>query len=98
MVLALRHDVRTPPDIESLYVPFFFTGDVERDYPSDQPFSMFYFECFFSDWAGIKASELSEQYCSESLNQDSVIYLDANMALDSHAKSALQKKVLVTQY
>lgn len=96
--LSLRHDVRTPPDIESLYVPFFFTGDVERDYPSDQPFSMFYFECFFSDWAGIKASELSEQYCSESLNQDSVTYLDANMALDSHAKSALRKKVLVTQY
>ncbi|WP_223975965.1 phosphoethanolamine transferase [Vibrio sp. B1FIG11] len=87
--LPLKHDVRTPPDIESLYVPFFFTGNRNIPDINHQPFSLFYFECFFSSWSGITTEELSEEYCGKSVNNDFIVYLDSNMAVRKQGKPEL---------
>ncbi|WP_045398606.1 sulfatase-like hydrolase/transferase [Vibrio campbellii] len=87
--LPLKHDVRTPPDIESLYVPFFFTGNRNIPDINHQPFSLFYFECFFSSWSGITTEDLSEEYCGKSVNNDFIVYMDSNMAVRKQGKPEL---------
>ncbi|MGR4990401.1 sulfatase-like hydrolase/transferase [Vibrio rotiferianus] len=92
--LPLKHDVRTPPDIESLYVPFFFTGNRNIPDINHQPFSLFYFECFFSNWSGITAQELSEDYCAKSVSNDFIVYMDSNMAVRTQRKAELNSDQL----
>lgn len=79
--MALKHDVRTPPDIESLKVPLFMTKDNSIEIPNDHPVSLFYFECLFSEWSGITALELQQDnYCDGKLISEEVKYLDSNMS------------------
>jgi len=52
--LALKHDVRNKPEIDSMHVPLISNTNLHLS----DPVSLFYFECIFSKWSGITAAEL----------------------------------------
>lgn len=103
--MSLKHDVRIPPNLDSLQVPLLMTGSLESlanqeiVIDSNRPFSLFYFECLFSAWSGISANELErEEYCANSLSNQDMIYLDANMSLrkEQAPKQAKEQSALDT--
>lgn len=85
--MALKHDVRLPPDLESLKVPLFISSQTRFKRNTfkpntHEPLSLFYFECLFSTWSGITAKELAENdYCVKKQATEEMVYLDANMSL-----------------
>ena len=58
--IPLKHDLRDNPDINSLKVPFFTSTDSKLKSKLNNPLSLFYFECIFSEWSGITAKELKD--------------------------------------
>jgi len=79
--MAFRHDMREQPDMDSLQIPFFTFKNSNLRMGAERVLSMYYFECIFSEWAGITASDLRDNnYCEKSLNNDSqIVYLDLKL-------------------
>jgi glucan phosphoethanolaminetransferase (alkaline phosphatase superfamily) len=77
--LPLKHDVRPDSALDSIHVPFISNMKIELD--TEKLVNLFYFECIFSMWSGIKATELSDEYCIAALKEEEVIYFDSNLSL-----------------
>ncbi|MGB0722050.1 MAG: phosphoethanolamine transferase [Gammaproteobacteria bacterium] len=81
--MPLRHDVRETPTLESLHVPLLVWGGEGLDLPADTLISLYYFECLFSRWSGIKARELEAGgYCDAAFQADQVSFLDSGMRVN----------------
>ena len=78
--IPLRHDVRETPETDSLKVPL-ITYPGEKLFNTQAPISLYYFECFFSVWAGISAAELGEDYCQNKITRSEIQYIDSNLIL-----------------
>lgn len=77
--IALKHDLREPPAVDSLKVPL-FTFPKSDLRTQDFPVSLYYFECLFSRWAEIAALELADDgYCVKALSSPEIVYIDSNM-------------------
>ena len=82
--IALKHDVRTPPDIDSLRVPMFTTPSITNHLNSAQAVPLFHFECIFTRWADISAKEISDNnFCEKAINAEHLTFLDANMKVQT---------------
>jgi glucan phosphoethanolaminetransferase (alkaline phosphatase superfamily) len=77
--IPLKHDVRKNPSIDSINVPLISNYDLNLN--PNHPINLFYFECIFSEWAGITTKELSIDYCNNSQNNNEVIFYDAHLNL-----------------
>ncbi|WP_371372667.1 sulfatase-like hydrolase/transferase [Thalassotalea aquiviva] len=81
-VLPLKHDVRTPPNLDSLKVPLFTfpKTDLLKNGTTKGFISLYYFECIFSSWSEITSTDLTDNdYCQKNINNDQVQFLDANL-------------------
>lgn len=84
--IPLKHDLREPPELDSLKVPL-FTFPKSDLHSRELPVSLYYFECLFARWAKISARELTEhEYCSKAMASEEVVYIDSNM---KHQRVAL---------
>jgi glucan phosphoethanolaminetransferase (alkaline phosphatase superfamily) len=82
--MSLSHDLRLPPKLSSLKVPLVISSKRELELEKYRGFSLFYFECIFSFWSGITASELTaDDYCKKAIGQSSITYVDSNMSVNS---------------
>ncbi|MBL4741240.1 MAG: phosphoethanolamine transferase [Sneathiella sp.] len=80
--LSLKHDGRKRPDIDSLNVPFFTFGKRTLSLEKDDPVSLLYFECIFSEWSGISAKELEEdKYCQDKLKSGKIQFINNSLEL-----------------
>lgn len=80
--IPLKHDVRDNPSLDSLHVPFFLYPREKMDISYEEPVSLYYFECIFSQWSGITAEELKGDYCKKALSSKVISYVDANLLLN----------------
>lgn len=80
--VPLMHDVRATPDIDSLKVPLFTYPKEDLGFSNTDPISLFYFECIFSAWSGITATELDQGYCADKLKPKKISYIDSNLLLN----------------
>lgn len=79
--MALKHDVRAVPNIESLRVPLLFYPSYEPPPELGSHLSLMKFLCVFAHWANIHADQINTQNC----RGDNVInYFDVNMKLNQH--------------
>ncbi|WP_331351945.1 phosphoethanolamine transferase [Cellvibrio sp. UBA7671] len=75
----LTHDNVDNPNLDSLHVPLIYS--VPSAIKQRTVFSLFYFECLFSEWAQVTADQLAENnYCS---NEDaaSIHFFDVKLML-----------------
>lgn len=80
--LYLRHDIRTPPALQSLRVPLLYHGTQTDLLRNDAIYNLFKFECLIAEWAMISAQELdANNHCQDVRTQDSVTFFDAKMTL-----------------
>lgn len=79
--IPFKHDVRNNPNIDSIKVPLFTHPKTKMNIKSDEVVSLYYFECIFSEWAGISAAELRNGYCNNALNKNEITFVDANLLL-----------------
>jgi len=77
--IPLKHDVRSNPNIDSIKVPLLTYPKTKMNIKTDEVVSLFYFECIFSEWAGISAAELRNGYCNNALNKKEISFLDSNL-------------------
>ena len=75
----LIHDVRRDPDIDSIKVPFFVYPKTQLSIQVNEVISLYYFECIFSEWSGISASELENGYCEDAMDKQEVVFVDSNL-------------------
>ena len=80
--VPMMHDVRANPDLDSLKVPLFTYPQKDLGFSSNDPISLFYFECIFSAWSGINATELDQKYCADKLTPKKITYIDSNLLLN----------------
>jgi glucan phosphoethanolaminetransferase (alkaline phosphatase superfamily) len=80
--VPLMHDVRATPDIDSLKVPLFTYPKEDLGFSNTDLISLFYFECIFSAWSGINATELDQGYCADKLKPKKISYIDSNLLLN----------------
>lgn len=76
--LALKHDVRNKPEIDSMHVPLISNTNLHLS----DPISLFYFECVFSEWSGITAAELNDSYCNSALQSKNIVFYAASLNLE----------------
>ncbi len=79
--VPLKHDVRRTPDIDSLKVPLIVYPKEETSVDTEEIVSLYYFECFFSEWSGISAAELRNGYCDAVFDGKKVDFVDSNLVL-----------------
>lgn len=80
--IPLLHDVRDNPSLDSIKVPFFTSPNSSLQLNTDKSVSLYYFECIFSSWSGITASELTkDNYCDIAMNDKKIKFVDTNLNL-----------------
>lgn len=82
--LYLKHDIRTPPSMQSLRVPLLYHGKRSGLLRNDVVYNLFKFECLIAEWAGISARELDTgNHCHDVRTENSVTFFDAKMILQT---------------
>jgi heptose-I-phosphate ethanolaminephosphotransferase len=79
--IPFKHDGRNPPSLDSISVPLLVApSDNNLSLDVTQPISLYYFECIFSSWAKITATELTQDnYCSNALNLAKITFVDSHL-------------------
>ncbi len=91
--LFLKHDIRTPPAMQSLRVPLLYYGEQNSFFENTKTYNLFKFECLMAKWAMISANELRENdHCVQTNEANTVTFFDAKLNLRTETVEKSTKK------
>ena len=75
--IDFKHDVRNNPSIDSVIVPLISNKKLDLS----DTVNLYFFECIFSEWAGIETDDINDNHCRDASGSDYGFFLDANLVL-----------------